>query len=123
MGEPSVTRHDEPELDPHTEVSTQDASAMLGAGGVSLFLDVRSPAEVEVAAIDGATVVSMSELPGQLDRLDEHRGGKVVVFCHHGGRSLRVTRLLRQSGFGDVWSMAGGIDAWSRQVDPTVPRY
>ncbi len=109
--------------DPDWEVTVAQADALRKCDGVSLFLDVRTPAELETAAIDGATAVPMSDIPEVVERLAEHQQGKVVVFCHHGGRSLRVTQFLRQQGFTDAWSMAGGIDAWSRIVDSAVPRY
>ncbi len=109
--------------DPQLEVTAEDAAALREAGELSLLLDVRTPMEVETASIDGATVVPMSELDGRVDELAEHQDKKVVVFCHGGVRSLKVTQFLRDQGFDDSWSMAGGIDAWSQRVDPSVPRY
>lgn len=109
--------------DPDWEVTPEETSARLKSEDVSLFLDVRTQPEIDTAAIEGATVVPMSDVPEVLDRLEEHRDGKVVVFCHHGGRSMRVTQFLRQQGFADAWSMAGGIDAWAQRVDTDIPRY
>ena len=65
----------------------------------------------------------MSELQDRLGELDAHRGHEVIVYCHHGVRSLRVALWMREQGFARAVSMAGGIDAWSQQIDPSVPRY
>ena len=87
------------------------------------LLDCREPEEYEVAKIDGAVLIPMSrwaEASGQLEAL---AGRHLVVHCHHGVRSLRVVNWLRAHGFPSAQSMAGGIDAWSIEVDPLVPRY
>ena len=65
----------------------------------------------------------MREIPSRVGELGGKEAGRVVVHCHPGGRSLRVTQYLRQQGFTQVQNMAGGIDAWSQQVDSSVPRY
>jgi adenylyltransferase/sulfurtransferase len=65
----------------------------------------------------------MSELAARLDELESLRDSDLVIHCHHGGRSLRVTHWLREQGFAKAQSMAGGIDRWSRVIDPSVPRY
>lgn len=88
-----------------------------------VLLDVREPAEVATAAIDGALHVPMGEVKARQQELLEHADDRVVVFCHHGGRSMQVTAFLREQGFDDVVSMAGGIEVWSLAVDPSVPRY
>ncbi|MEM6332632.1 MAG: rhodanese-like domain-containing protein [Planctomycetota bacterium] len=103
-----------------TPVELRDA--MAGGEGPAL-IDCRLPDEAEVAAIEGATLVPMQQLAGRLDELAELRDKPVVVHCHLGGRSMKVTQFLRQQGFSDVKSLAGGIDAWSRAIDADVPRY
>ena len=65
----------------------------------------------------------MSELQERAAKLDAHRERSIVVYCHHGMRSLQVAMWLRAQGLADVQSMAGGIDQWSQTVDPSVPRY
>ena len=86
------------------------------------LLDVREPWEREVASIEGSAHIPMGDVPTrahqELDP-DDH----IVVYCHHGVRSMNVTSWLRQQGFEKVQSMRGGIDAWSRTVDPKVPVY
>ena len=74
-----------------------------------------------MASIAGAAFVPMREVPGRLGELDP--GKEIVVFCHHGIRSAMVVEYLRGQGFAKAVNLAGGIDAWSREVDPGVPRY
>lgn len=92
----------------------------LSLGGITL-LDVRTDEEVFVAALPGAKHIPMQQLPMRLAELNP--GAPVAVLCHHGVRSELAARFLEQNGFADVSNVAGGIDAWSMNVDPTVPRY
>lgn len=87
------------------------------------LLDCRLNKEKDIAAIDGSLFIPMQELADRLDELDDHLDRKLVVFCHAGMRSMKVAMFLRERGFEDVWSMAGGIDLWSQAIDETVPRY
>lgn len=105
------------------ELDVQKVHAMRQAGDPFLLLDCREPFEFETAAIEGATLIPMHEIPGRLAEIEPHSDGHVVVMCHHGVRSLQVTLALRQAGFAKAYSMAGGIDAWSQQIDPSVPKY
>ena len=95
------------------------------ADGEPLLLDVREPAEWQVASVraNGAELLQMpmQSIPPRLHELDPAR--PVAVLCHHGGRSMQVAMFLAQRGFSRVANIAGGIDAWSLQVDPSVPRY
>jgi len=86
-----------------------------------LLVDVREPREAEIAHIAGARLIPLRELPGRLAELSGH--GDIVTLCHHGPRSLKAREILKGAGFSSVRSLAGGIDAWSREVDDTVPRY
>lgn len=83
--------------------------------------DVREPFEVEICRIAGAEHIPMRQIPERLAELpkDKH----LLIHCHHGGRSLRVTHYLRAQGFTAVSNVAGGIDAWSLVIDRAVPRY
>ncbi|HET7570739.1 MAG TPA: rhodanese-like domain-containing protein [Gammaproteobacteria bacterium] len=85
------------------------------------FLDVREPWEHQMASVPEATLIPMGEVAGRLDELDPER--TTVVMCHHGNRSATVARFLEQHGFRDVVNLEGGIDGWSENVDPGVPRY
>ena len=111
------------------EITGPDAVALAQAqpaGAVPLLLlDVREPWEVALAAIDlpGATTRSMPmrEVPARLGELDPAQ--PVLCVCHHGARSAQVVAFLERAGFASAYNLAGGIDAWSREVDPRVARY
>ncbi|HJS42671.1 MAG TPA: molybdopterin-synthase adenylyltransferase MoeB [Gemmatimonadales bacterium] len=103
------------------EISPQELARERGRNPNLVLLDVREPREVEIAHIEGARLIPLRELPGRLSELPGHV--EIVTFCHHGQRSLQALAILRGAGFGNVRSLAGGIDAWSREIDPGVPRY
>jgi rhodanese-related sulfurtransferase len=105
------------------EMDCRSVKAWRDQGKTFLFLDCREPSERVTACIDGTTLIPMSELGSRVGELESHRNEAIVVHCHHGGRSMRVTNWLRQQGFVHVTNMAGGIDEWSQQIDPSVPRY
>ena len=86
-----------------------------------ILLDVREPHERAIASIHGTLNIPMAQIPARLSELD--RAAAIVVMCHSGVRSLQVAGYLGQNGFADVSNLDGGIDAWSREVDPKVPRY
>jgi rhodanese-related sulfurtransferase len=86
-----------------------------------LMLDVREHWEWDTARITGATLIPMREVPARIGELDRSR--EVVAICHHGGRSQQVATFLEKNGFSKVHNLAGGVDAWSRTVDPAVPQY
>ncbi|MEK6815069.1 MAG: rhodanese-like domain-containing protein [Nitrospirota bacterium] len=90
-------------------------------GEKPVLLDIRNPWEVQVARIEGATHIPMAELQYRLEEIPKDK--EVFMVCHTGRRSLTATMFLRQAGMDNVRNLAGGIDAWSREVDPTVPRY
>ena len=105
------------------QVRPEDVKARLDAGEPVYFLDVRQPGEFAVCRIPGSVLIPLGELPGRLAKVDPPAGAAVVVVCHHGVRSLTGAYVVQEAGFPDVASLAGGIDAWSVRVDPTVPRY
>jgi adenylyltransferase/sulfurtransferase len=105
------------------EKSAAEVAAMRGRGDRFLLLDVREPHEHEKARIEGALLVPLGSLASRMDELAGWKDQLVVVHCHKGGRSAKAVRQLAAHGFGDVWNLAGGIDAWSLTVDPDVPRY
>ncbi|HTH53037.1 MAG TPA: rhodanese-like domain-containing protein [Edaphobacter sp.] len=87
-----------------------------------LLLDVREPWEFNTASLPGSVLMPMGEVPSRAHQeLDPDQ--PIVVLCHHGARSLSVTMWLRDQGFEHVQSLAGGIDFWSRAIDPQIPRY
>jgi rhodanese-related sulfurtransferase len=107
------------------EVNPSEAAEILrGApAGTVLLLDCRTPEEHATARIADAVLLPMQELPERIGELEAWRHRRILVHCHHGVRSLRVTHWLREKGFAEVSSIHGGIDAWSTEVDPAVPRY
>ena len=86
-----------------------------------LLLDVREPREVETAHVEQARCIPMHQVPHKCESFDP--ASDIVVMCHHGARSMRVAMYLVQNGFARVYNLSGGIDAWSRDVDPAVPTY
>lgn len=104
------------------DISPADVQKLLAEGQIVL-VDCRETAEWETAKIDGAVLMPMSNWANEVAQLQQLTGKHLVVHCHHGGRSLRVVRWLRDNGFPDAQNMAGGIDAWSLEIDPSVPRY
>ena len=110
---------------PAIEISAADAAAALRATppDARLLLDCRTPEEHATAKIAGAMLLPMQEITERVAELEAWRGKPIIVHCHHGVRSLRVTHWLREKGFPLAQSMTGGIEAWSLEVDPSVPRY
>jgi rhodanese-related sulfurtransferase len=88
-----------------------------------MLLDCRTAEEHATARIAGALLIPMQELSTRVDELAAWRDKPIIVHCHHGVRSLRVAHWLRERGFSGARSMRGGIEAWSAEIDPSVPRY
>jgi len=105
------------------QITAAQLAAWLGDKGREppVLLDVREPWEFEKARIAGATLIPMREIAQRVAEVDEDR--EVVAICHHGGRSMQVAMYLEKQGFKRVHNLVGGIDAWSRTVDPAVPTY
>lgn len=104
------------------ELSVEDTQRLLADTPAEVVLiDVREPHEVELCRITGAQHIPMRQIPEHVGTLpkDKH----LLIHCHHGGRSMRVTQYLRANGYDAVSNVGGGIDAWSLLIDPTVPRY
>ncbi len=109
---------------PPIEITPQDVRGRLAAGEKLFLIDVREPAEFSLARIEGAELIPMRTVPAELSRLDALTDeGTLIVYCHHGVRSLNVANWLREQGVTACQSMTGGIDRWSLEIDPAVPRY
>ena len=102
------------------EVSVHDLKRAL-AEGSALVVDVREPWEAEFAKIAGAELIPLGEFAARAPSLP--RDKPILIHCHHGGRSMQATQWLRRNGFAKVSNVAGGIDAWSLEIDPAIPRY
>jgi adenylyltransferase/sulfurtransferase len=103
------------------EITAADLKKRLDAGERILLVDVREPWEYQQCRIEGAVLIPMGTIPANLQKLDTDE--PVVCYCHHGMRSMDVTNWLRQQGVSTAKSLAGGIDRWSMEIDPKVPRY
>src|SRR5947209_8572659 len=103
------------------EVTAAELAAEWKQNPDLLVLDVREPHEHQIARIEGAKLIPLSQLPDRLGDLDGHQ--EIVTHCHHGARSLKALEILKAAGFSKVRSLRGGIDAWSVNVDRGVPRY
>ena len=86
-----------------------------------ILLDVREPWETRTCRIDGSLLIPMGEIAARSGELDA--GADVVVICHHGGRSMQIAQFLGMQGFAKVHNLAGGVDAWARTVDLSMPVY
>jgi rhodanese-related sulfurtransferase len=106
------------------EVAPQEVQRLLKSGQKLALIDVREPSEFQLARIDGAELIPMRAVPAELSRLDAQAdAAPLIVFCHHGVRSLNVVNWLRGQGVASCQSMQGGIDRWSLEIDSAVPRY
>jgi adenylyltransferase/sulfurtransferase len=103
------------------EIAPSEVKNLLARGEKFAFIDVREKWEHDAAHIEGSTLIPLREIPANLSSLQG--AGEIVFFCHHGMRSLDAAAWLRSQGIAGARSMAGGIDRWSLEIDPAVPRY
>jgi Dinucleotide-utilizing enzymes involved in molybdopterin and thiamine biosynthesis family 2 len=102
-------------------MSPHELKRRMDAGEPFELIDVREPFEYEIARIDGAKLIPLGEITERIQELEREQ--PIVVHCHSGMRSAQAARLLQQRGFANVYNLEGGIDAWSDQIDPDVPKY
>lgn len=106
------------------EMTPQQVLAKREAGEKLCLIDCREQGEWDLCRIEGANLMPMNSVPGRLQELEGKADEEtLVVYCHHGVRSLNVVNWLRAQGVSNCVSMAGGIDRWSLEIDPTVGRY
>lgn len=105
------------------EIGCQELKKLLDTKEPLVLIDCRQPSEYDICRIEGATLIPLNELPEALEDIEVEPERRVVVYCHHGVRSLNAVAYLRQRGFTRAVSLAGGIDLWSKIIDPGVPRY
>jgi sulfur-carrier protein adenylyltransferase/sulfurtransferase len=103
-----------------SEISVSEASVLLSSKNRPFLLDVREADEVEICKIEGATNIPVKNVPHHFDNLPKDK--PILVYCHHGMRSLKVAHMLAERGF-HVSSMSGGIDSWAKKIDPNMKRY
>ena len=106
------------------EISVGDAQRLIAAQDAKLrVIDVRDPDEYQLCRLPGAELIPLSALPLEAARKLPDKDAALLVYCHHGMRSLQAVNHLRARGYRRAMSMAGGTDRWSREIDPALPRY
>jgi rhodanese-related sulfurtransferase len=105
------------------QIRPEALAKKLAAGEPVYLLDVREPWEHALTRLADSTLIPLGELPQRIDEVEPAAGVPVVVYCHHGIRSLSGAAILEAKGFAEAYSLAGGIEAWSLLIDPSVPRY
>jgi rhodanese-related sulfurtransferase len=105
------------------EVDVMTVKRRLDAGEQFCFVDCRERDEHQLVHISGTTLIPLSEFAARAGELEPFKGQSIVIHCHHGGRSLRAAQWLRQNGFEQAQSMAGGIHQWAEQIEPGMTKY
>ena len=120
----SIIASENDRCDPSWEVSPRDLYERLQSGDADLLLiDCRTAEERSICRIEGSLHVPMNQFASELAGLRRLDDRDIVVYCHHGQRSLAMTAALRKAGFESARSLAGGIDRWSVEIDSAIPRY
>ena len=102
-------------------ITVRELKARQDKGDTIFLLDVREPHEYSMAKIEGTVLIPLGELPNSLNQLDKN--AEIVAYCHKGMRSADAVGFLLQQGFSNVKNLIGGIESWSIEIDPSVPRY
>ncbi len=106
------------------EMTPQEVQSLQNENKPFVLIDVREPNEWAISRLEGATLLPMNTVPANLQTIETQADeNPLVVYCHHGVRSLHVVAWLREHGVENCWSMSGGIDRWSREIDSSVPLY
>lgn len=105
------------------DISVQEVKQLIDNDEKFFFLDCREQNEFDLVSIPQATLIPMSTIQERVGELESYREARIVVHCHLGGRSQRVTGWLRQQGYENAQNMTGGIDVWSQEIDQSLPRY
>jgi adenylyltransferase/sulfurtransferase len=105
------------------QIRPEELAAKLRSGESIYLLDVRQPEEHHYCHLADSLLIPLPELTARLGEVKPPEGALVVVYCHHGIRSLSAAAMIQNAGHENVASLSGGIDAWSARIDPSVPRY
>lgn len=106
------------------EITPAEAKRTLVENSKATLLDVREPSEYAIAHVEGSLLLPMQNVPAELQKLEALADeGELLVLCHHGVRSLQVAAWLQSHGITNAVSISGGIERWSSEIDPTIPRY
>lgn len=112
---------EEKKMDASVEITATELQELWKKNPKLKVVDVRNPEEYEICRIEGTTFIPLSEIGSRLGELNKN--DQIVLHCHHGMRSMRALEILKNAGFQNLKSLSGGIDAWSVEIDPSVPRY
>jgi rhodanese-related sulfurtransferase len=104
-------------------ISASELAAKLQTADAPRLLDVREQAEHDFAALPDSKLIPLGQITGRAGEIDSWKDKEIVVYCHHGIRSLHAIARLRSLGFTNLRNLSGGIDAWSREVNAALPRY
>ncbi|HET6569321.1 MAG TPA: rhodanese-like domain-containing protein [Rhodothermales bacterium] len=104
------------------EMTVRELKDRIDQGHAPFLLDVRRPEEYDIANLNGK-LIPLHELPNRLDEIAEHRSDEFVVYCRSGARSAQAVAFLRAQGFMGARNLKGGVLAWSREIDPSMPTY
>ena len=104
------------------EVTVQELKAKRENGNDFFLLDVREPHEYQISNIDGH-LIPLGVLPLKIDEIVDQRDKEVVVMCRSGGRSAQAVKILERNGFDNVSNLKGGVNAWAKEIDPSLPVY
>jgi rhodanese-related sulfurtransferase len=104
-------------------ITASELAGLLKLSDAPKLLDVREPEEFEIASLPGARLVPLGQIPASIEQIADWKDEVIVVYCHHGIRSMHAINFLEHAGFTNLANLSGGIDAWSREVDPKTPRY
>jgi adenylyltransferase/sulfurtransferase len=104
------------------EITVHELKAMMDADETPFILDVREEREYAVANLNG-TLIPLRQIPYRLDELDAHKDDLIVVHCRSGARSAQAVQFMRAQGFAQAKNLRGGVLAWSREIDPSMPFY
>jgi len=113
----------QPNMDKVTQIPPSELAERLRAGSAPHLLDVREPEENEFVAFPNSTLIPMGQLLRRFTEIESWKDEEVVVYCHHGIRSLNAIGQLRYLGFTKLRNLTGGIDRWTTEIDPSLPRY
>jgi len=105
------------------QISATELAEKLRSPTPPHLLDVRQPEEHAIVSLSNATLIPLGQLPGRANEIAKWKNEEVVVYCHHGVRSMLAIAELKLCGFHKLLNLSGGIDAWSVEVDPSSPRY
>jgi adenylyltransferase/sulfurtransferase len=106
-----------------SQISPKALAERMRKEPLPLLLDVREIEEHNFAALPNSKLIPLSEFQNRIEELGSWRNSEIVVYCHHGIRSLHAIAQLSSAGFSNLCNLSGGIDAWSREVDASIPRY